>query len=81
MDAANEVQETIGRSYGLPEDLDEDDLMAGTSTFFDSAELDALQDEVLFEDAAEPSYLQEPELAAPNVPGGFEKAPVANGTP
>ncbi len=29
MDMANEVQETIGRSYGLPDDLDEADLEAG----------------------------------------------------
>lgn len=30
MEAANEVQETIGRSYGLPDDIDEADLEAGT---------------------------------------------------
>jgi charged multivesicular body protein 5 len=26
---ANEVQETLGRSYGLPDDVDEDELEAG----------------------------------------------------
>ena len=29
MELANEVQETLGRQYGLPEDVDEDDLEAG----------------------------------------------------
>lgn len=29
MEAANEVQETLGRSYGVPDDLDEADLEAG----------------------------------------------------
>lgn len=29
MEQANEIQETIGRSYGLPDDVDEDDLEAG----------------------------------------------------
>ena len=30
---ANEVQEVLGRSYGLPEDVDEDDLEAGKRRF------------------------------------------------
>ena len=29
LDIANEVQETLGRSYGMPEDIDEADLEAG----------------------------------------------------
>ena len=29
MELAGEVQETLGRAYGLPEDVDEDDLEAG----------------------------------------------------
>ena len=29
LEQANEVQEVLGRSYGLPEDVDEDDLEAG----------------------------------------------------
>ena len=29
LELANEVQETLGRAYGLPEDVDEDDLEAG----------------------------------------------------
>ena len=29
LEQANEVQEVLGRSYGLPEDVDEEDLEAG----------------------------------------------------
>ena len=29
LDQANEVQEALGRSYGLPDDIDEADLEAG----------------------------------------------------
>ena len=29
MDQANEIQEALSRSYGLPEDIDEADLEAG----------------------------------------------------
>ena len=29
LEQANEIQETMGRSYGLPDDLDEADLEAG----------------------------------------------------
>ncbi|CAJ0651155.1 8412_t:CDS:2 [Entrophospora sp. SA101] len=47
---ANDIQETLGRTYGLPEDIDENEL---------EAELDALGDELMFEEEEEPSYLQE----------------------
>ncbi|KAI8974112.1 Snf7-domain-containing protein [Pilobolus umbonatus] len=50
MEQANEVQETLGRSYNLPDDIDEADL---------EAELDALGDELEFEDEEVPSYLQD----------------------
>ncbi|KAI9481082.1 MAG: Snf7-domain-containing protein [Benjaminiella poitrasii] len=50
MEQANEVQETLGRSYNLPDDIDEEDL---------EAELDALGDELEFEEEEVPSYLQE----------------------
>ncbi|CAO3701272.1 unnamed protein product [Rhizopus stolonifer] len=57
MEQANEVQETLGRSYNLPDDVDVDDL---------EAELDALGDELEFEDEDVPSYLQEtPDLDLP----------------
>lgn len=29
MDVSNEIQETLGRSYNVPDDIDEDDLMGG----------------------------------------------------
>ncbi|SNX87372.1 related to VPS60 involved in vacuolar protein sorting [Melanopsichium pennsylvanicum] len=53
IEAANEVQETLGRSYGVPDEVDEEDLMA---------ELDALEGEdwgeAMGEGDAVPSYLQ-----------------------
>ncbi|ORZ34138.1 Snf7-domain-containing protein [Catenaria anguillulae PL171] len=57
--AANELQDVLGRSYGLPDDIDEADL---------EAELEALGDELLMEDEEVPSYLQEPDvpLSMPN---------------
>ena len=36
MEAANEVQETLGRSYGVPDDIDEADLEAGLLMNFGS---------------------------------------------
>lgn len=54
MDQANEIQETLGRSYGVPEDIDEDEL---------EAELDALGDELYEEE--EPSYLEDESLDLP----------------
>ncbi|KAJ3258714.1 hypothetical protein HK103_003308 [Boothiomyces macroporosus] len=67
LEQANDVQEALSRTYGVPDDIDEADL---------EAELDALGDELLLEES-EPSYLQEPEFTAPSVPGGFvsEAAP------
>jgi len=56
LEEANEVQEALGRSYGMP-DVDEDEL---------EAELDALGDEIgLDEDT---SYLDDA-ISAPSVPG------------
>lgn len=61
MEAANEVQESMSRTYGVPEELDEADLQAGKHAFpkvnarvRDSisvfpVELDALEDELAFE--------------------------------
>ncbi|KAF7706201.1 charged multivesicular body protein 5 [Silurus meridionalis] len=55
MEDANEVQEALSRSYGVP-DIDEDDL---------EAELDALGDELLLDDDS--SYLDEAS-SAPAIP-------------
>merc|ERR1712179_152607 len=55
MEEANEIQESLGRSYGMPE-VDEDDL---------EAELDALGDEIALDD--DTSYLDDA-ISAPSVP-------------
>ncbi|KAI9168607.1 Vacuolar protein-sorting-associated protein 60 [Blastocladiella emersonii ATCC 22665] len=57
--SASELQDVMSRSYGLPDEIDEADL---------EAELEALGDELLFEDDEVPSYLQEPDvpLSMPN---------------
>merc|ERR1712212_147160 len=55
MEDANEIQETLGRSYGMPE-IDEDDL---------EAELDALGDEIALDD--DTSYLDDA-ISTPSVP-------------
>jgi len=34
IDQANEIQESLGRSYGVPDEIDESDLQAGESTRF-----------------------------------------------
>lgn len=60
MEQANEVQQALSRTYGLPDDIDEADL---------EAELDALGDDVFMgasESEEVPSYLQEPDI--PSVP-------------
>ncbi|KAJ9522626.1 hypothetical protein QJQ45_019704, partial [Haematococcus lacustris] len=56
MDMSKEINEAMSRSYEVPEDVDESDLMA---------ELDGLEEELSMEAGAKgatPSYLQEPEL-------------------
>ncbi|CAI2166274.1 14563_t:CDS:2 [Funneliformis geosporum] len=47
---ANDIQESLGRTYGVPEEIDDEEL---------EAELDALGEELNFEEEEEPSYLQE----------------------
>lgn len=64
MDMSNEIQETLGRSYSVPDDIDEDDLMG---------ELDALELDMESESQGVPSYLQpepdlEDELNLPSAP-------------
>ncbi|KZO91362.1 hypothetical protein CALVIDRAFT_547287 [Calocera viscosa TUFC12733] len=56
LEQANEIQETMGRSYGVPDELDGADL---------EVELDALSQEV--EEEATPSYLLD-SLAQPDKP-------------
>ncbi|KAI8323535.1 hypothetical protein GQ54DRAFT_316652 [Martensiomyces pterosporus] len=62
LEQANEVQELMGRSYNLPEDVDEQDL---------EAELDALGDDLDFQEEV-PSYLND---AEDNMPELLPEAP------
>eukprot|EP00698_Gefionella_okellyi_P020581 TRINITY_DN6477_c0_g1_i1.p1 TRINITY_DN6477_c0_g1~~TRINITY_DN6477_c0_g1_i1.p1 ORF type:complete len:220 (+),score=39.47 TRINITY_DN6477_c0_g1_i1:103-762(+) len=56
LDESNDIQELMGRSYGLPDDVDEDSL---------EAELEGLSADLLAEEESEtPSYLSD----APSVP-------------
>ncbi|KAF8724988.1 hypothetical protein HU200_020712 [Digitaria exilis] len=69
MDVSNEIQETLGRSYNVPDDIDEEELMG---------ELDALEADMDFESESVPSYLQpdqESELNLPAAPTGHAAPP------
>ncbi|KAJ4720549.1 charged multivesicular body protein 5-like [Melia azedarach] len=74
MDVSSEIQETLGRSYNVPDDIDEEELMG---------ELDALEADMGIEDeAGVPSYLKpdkEPDLDAelnlPSAPMGQASVP------
>lgn len=33
LDVSNEIQETLGRSYNIPDDVDEEELMGGMENF------------------------------------------------
>ena len=61
MDQSAEIQETLGRNYNVPDDIDEEELMG---------ELDALEDLMAEEETGEevPSYLQDEAL--PDAPDG-----------
>jgi hypothetical protein len=65
IEQANEIQESMSRTYGVPDELDEADLEAGRSAVIVArnadrrTELDALGDDLgLEEETAIPSYLQ-----------------------
>lgn len=38
MDVSNEIQESLGRSYNIPDDVDEEDLMGGMEVVFSAGE-------------------------------------------
>ncbi|KAL2526056.1 SNF7 family protein [Abeliophyllum distichum] len=70
MDVSNEIQESLGRSYSVPDDIDEEELMG---------ELDALEADMGMETEGDgvPSYLQpdkesdlDAELNLPSAPTG-----------
>ncbi|KAM7448480.1 Charged multivesicular body protein 5 [Porites harrisoni] len=58
LEIANEVQETLGRTYGMPDDLDEADL---------EAELEALGDDLALDE--DTSYLDEVPAPSDTIPG------------
>ncbi|BAD45514.1 putative CGI-34 protein [Oryza sativa Japonica Group] len=75
MDVSNEIQESLGRSYNIPDDVDEEELMG---------ELDALEADMEFESSAVPSYLQpdkesdfDAELNLPAAPTAPAAVPVS----
>ena len=57
LDLGEEIQETLGRSYNVPDGLDEDDLLDE----LDALELDMLEEEAELTDGV-PSYLQDEAL-------------------
>ena len=80
MEQSNEIQESLGRSYAVPDEIDEADLEAGTSPvsvllvthLTVLPELDAL---ALEEDEEGPSYLAD----LNKVPDFIDEPPVAVG--
>lgn len=66
MEQANEVQESMSRTYGVPEEVDEADL---------EAELEALGDDLGMEADEMPSYLQE-SAGGSQLPDFVDEAPV-----
>ncbi|KAK9156850.1 hypothetical protein Scep_003424 [Stephania cephalantha] len=75
MDVSNEIQESLGRSYNVPDDIDEEELMG---------ELEGLEADMGMETESDsvPSYLQpdkepdtEAELNLPSAPTGHAGAP------
>lgn len=65
----SEIQGILGTAFGVPEDIDEEELMG---------ELDALEDELAAEPVVAggvPSYMQDVEL--PEVPQGAAAEPAA----
>ncbi|KXS17098.1 hypothetical protein M427DRAFT_54755 [Gonapodya prolifera JEL478] len=68
MDQANEIQEELSRSYGTPEGVDDADL---------EAELEALGDDLTFEEEEMPSYLQEGTEVPASLPGSLPQEPSA----
>ncbi|XP_010262995.1 PREDICTED: charged multivesicular body protein 5-like [Nelumbo nucifera] len=75
METSGEIQESLGRSYNVPDDIDEEELMG---------ELDALEADMGMETESDgvPSYLQpdrehdvEEELNLPSAPSGHAAVP------
>ncbi|KDQ17221.1 hypothetical protein BOTBODRAFT_30035 [Botryobasidium botryosum FD-172 SS1] len=81
LEQANEIQETLGRSYAVPDEIDEADL---------EAELEALQNEEVDEEPAyladlnkEPDFIDEPPIESsrtPAQPEALKTAQYSTGT-
>lgn len=72
MDAQNDIQEALGRTYDVPDELDEADLMAE----LDGLEADLVNEKTTADQGAVPSYMQESE-ALPEAPEILPNAPQA----
>ncbi|GAA5915499.1 uncharacterized protein JCM6883_004833 [Sporobolomyces salmoneus] len=70
IEQANEVQESMSRTYGVPDEVDEADL---------EAELDALGDDFAEEEQGIPSYLRED--ASTELPDFVDEPPVTEQAP
>ncbi|GAA5906806.1 hypothetical protein JCM6882_006835 [Rhodosporidiobolus microsporus] len=71
IEQANEVQESMSRTYGVPDEVDEADL---------EAELDALGDDFAEEEQGIPSYLRE-DASTSELPDFVDEAPVVDTAP
>ncbi|KAJ6800438.1 charged multivesicular body protein 5-like isoform X2 [Iris pallida] len=71
MDVSNEIQESLGRSYNIPDDIDEEDLMG---------ELDALEADMGLETESDsvPSYLQPDKESDLDAELNLPAAPIGN---
>ncbi|SCV70608.1 BQ2448_3370 [Microbotryum intermedium] len=79
IEQANEVQESMSRTYGVPDEVDEADLEAGSFLHLLFQQLDALGDEFEEEEAI-PSYLQ-PSNATAELPDFIDEPPVLESAP
>ncbi|KAJ6809118.1 charged multivesicular body protein 5-like isoform X2 [Iris pallida] len=71
MDVSNEIQESLGRNYNVPDDIDEEDLMG---------ELDALEADMGMETESDsvPSYLQPDKESDLDAELNLPAAPIGN---
>ncbi|KAK4056488.1 Vacuolar protein-sorting-associated protein 60 [Microbotryomycetes sp. JL221] len=70
IESANEVQESMSRTYGIPDEVDEADL---------EAELDALQDDFFEEEESIPSYLKQDDTN--ELPDFVDETPIVQEAP
>lgn len=88
IEQANEIQESLSRTYGVPEEVDEADLQAGAwrsstlpplNRLTPCTELDALGDDLAMEGESDmPSYLKD---TTSQLPDFIDEAPEASSVP